>query len=276
MAEALLSIGPAPSTCATCGTAVVLHEKIPATFCMECGCCVLNLPRGGSLPPLVPPHVLEEGAWRSLEATIPEGAKAVRRSARLLFVPFHEWEPDVGRRRLLKDARAVLSPAADLLPAGLRVPASAAGDDVGGLAIAEVAHRGRLADPRGALDLIRLGEVVDPMIEPAHPAPAGAAGGAMARLLYYPFWHFTYAVDHKERSGVVDATNGLPVGASAPPRRWRPPVAAGVAGAVTFALAWLGLGALLPAWIAAVASALLSWVAAFAAFKSAVTAERGR
>lgn len=276
MAEALLEIGPAPAACATCGRLVPVHEKIPATFCMECGCCVLSIPGSGVLPPLVAPHVLEAGAWNSLSAAVPGGERAVRRSARLLFVPFHEWEPDLGRRRLVKDARAALAPAADLLPAGLRIPSSAAGDDVRGAAIAEVAHKGRLADPRGALDLIRHGEPVDVMMPPAHPAPPGAEGGAPPRLLYYPFWFLTYAVDHKERAGVVDATNGRPVGSTAPVRRWAPPAAAGVTGAAVFTLAWLGLAAALPAWIAAPVAAAISWAASFLAFSHVMTTERGR
>ncbi len=276
MAEGLLEIGSASAACATCGRVIPVHEKIPATFCMECGCCVLSLSGSGALPPLVPPHVLEEGAWRSLAAAAPGGERLVRRSARLLFVPFHEWEPDLGRRRLVKDARAVLAPAADLLPAALRMPASAAGDDVRGTAIAEVAHKGRLADPRGALELIRLGEPVDVMIPPADPAPVGAGGGAMPRLLFYPFWFLTYAVDHKEQAGVVDATNGRPVGVTAPARRWSPPAAAGVAGAAVFGVAWIGLAAALPAWIAAPVAAALSWLAAAGALSFTILRERAR
>ena len=98
------------AACAACGHAVTVHEQIPATFCMECGSTVLNLNDGKHLPPMVMPQHLEEGAWKALTDQMPDGGRARRRLSRLLFVPWHEWPPDTGRRRLVKDARALLSP----------------------------------------------------------------------------------------------------------------------------------------------------------------------
>lgn len=280
MAESTL---PAPAgtartqaPCASCDHPVAIHQKIPATFCMECGTCVLNLDDGGPLRPLVMPQHFEEGAWEALVREIPDGKRAERRLARLVFVPWHEWKADTGRRRLIRDARAPLAPAADLLPAGLRPAASPLADDVRGLAVAETAHKGRLADPRHALDLIRRGEVVDVMIPPAHPAPSGAAGGSLPRPLYYPFWLFTYAVDHKERVGVVDAHTGRPVGPSRAPSRWAPALRAGITGAVVFAAVYAvgarSLGGAAPA----LAAGALSWAAAWLALESGLARERGR
>lgn len=277
MAEAASpASGRTGAPCATCGEKVPVHPAIPATFCMECGCCVLNLDDGGALPPLVMPQILEEGAWRAIPAVEHGGDRIRPREARLVFVPFHEWEPDTGRRRLVRDARGPLSPAADLLPAGLRPPRSPRGDDVRGLSLAGTAHRGRLADPRTALDLIRRGETVDVMLPPAHPAPAGAAGGSRPRVLYYPFWLLTFAVDHVERAGVVDATSGRPVGPSLPPRRWRPALEAALGGGAAFLAAWSAASLLLsPPWSALTAGAL-SWAVAAGLLTSSMLRERGR
>src|SRR5207249_3087555 len=118
----------------------------------------------------VPPRVGADAAWSRLRESGFAGFTSERTGARLLFAPFHEWAPDLGRTRLVKDARALLAPAADLLPAGFLAPASPGGDDRRGLAIAETAHKGRLADPAAALDLIRLGETVDVML-PRPEAP---------------------------------------------------------------------------------------------------------
>lgn len=276
MAEAVATPGMTQAACSTCGHEVPIHERIPATFCMECGCCVLSLADGSPLPPLVLPTVLEEGAWKAFTLVAADGDRAVLRNARLLFVPWHEWAPDLGRRRLIRDARAVVSPAADLLASGLRPTTSPLGDDVRGLAVAAAAHQGRLADPRTALELIRRGEIVDITVPPTRPAPPGAGGGTLPRPLYYPFWFLTYAVDHKERVGVIDAANGRAIGPSQPPNRWTPAIRAAITGGVAFAAAWIAGGLALPAPLAAAGAGAISLGAAWLALGSAMIRERGR
>jgi hypothetical protein len=135
---------------------------------------------------------------------------------------------------------------------------------------------GRLADPRQALDLIRQGDVVDVMIPPSAVAPAGAAPGARPRLLYYPFWFLTYAVDHRERVGVVDATNGCPVGSASRPRRWRPAILASLAGAASFGIVWWAAGMAVPAPMPALLAGLSSWAAAMITLGRSIIRERGR
>jgi hypothetical protein len=268
------------AVCGLCGRPINADLSKPATFCPECGCCLLAIQRGGGgaaeLLPLVPPRVGADAAWSKLSESALPGLRAERTAARLLFVPFHEWAPDLSRTRVVRDARALLAPAADLLPAGFHAPDSTLGDDRRGLAIAETAHKGRLADPASTLDLIRQGEAVDVMVPRPGTPPEGADPGAPPRLLCYPFWFVTYRVDWTERRGVVDAVTGEPVGPSSTPRRWRPAVSASLAGLATFAILSIPLAPMgMPAVQATVAGAG-SWVAAAVTLANLLRKERGR
>ena len=275
MAESVAAGVRSAAVCGGCAREFHPDLTAAAVFCPECGSCLLSLHAGGHHP-FVPPRITEEAAWERLRAALIDADRATLTAARLLYLPFHEWPGDLNRRGVVKDARAVLAPAADLLPAGLRPPSSPAANDLRGLAISEIAHKGRLADPRETLDLIRRGEAVDVMIDPPVRPPEGAAAGSEPRLLYYPFWFLTYRVDYKERRDVVDAATGRPVGSSSAPDRWRPAAGGTAAGAaVTFAAVFLA-GALHLPIAGSVAAATASWLAAFVVFARLMRRERGR
>jgi hypothetical protein len=286
----------AQAACGACGRSLSVDSAAPAAFCRDCGSCLLRVPGWTALQPCVPPRIGGGAAWLKLRAALLEPGTADMTAARLLFVPFHEWPADLGRTRLVRDARAVLAPAADLLPAGLAVPRSPRGDDRRALAVAASAHKGRLADPADLMDLIKMSEAVDVMIPAPAAPPPGAAPGSAPRLLYYPFWFLTYRIEWKENRGVVDAATGRPVGASAPPSRWAPAILAAAAGLAAFAAVasaapWLagaaagaGAGAepgstaaLSVSGVAYVlATAAVSWAAAFLVLSRLLRRERAR
>lgn len=280
MAESALVGLRTATACGACGKKLAADLKHSATFCRECGCCLLALPSvhagTGALQPFVPPRVEKDAAWLSLRGADIEASKATLTASRLLFVPFREWSPDLSRTRVVHDARALLAPAADLLPAGFLAPVAPAGDDRRGLAIAETSHKGRLADPEGALALIRQGEVVDPMLPPPARAPEGAEPGATPRLLYYPFWFLTYRIDWTERRGVVDAVTGEPVGPSSAPRRWAPAAIAAAAGLAVFLLLFLALKPLEMPVVGGIVAAAGSWAAATVSLDRLIRRERAR
>ena len=280
MAEGVVVGLRTATVCGSCGRTINADLSKPAIFCPECGCCLLALRpgngRSGALHAVVPPRVDADAAWSRLSAPGFEGLASQRTAARLLFVPFHEWAPDLNRTRVVRDARALLAPAADLLPAGFLAPSSHGGDDRRGLAIADTSHKGRLADPAAALDLIRLGEAVDVMLPRPETAPEGADPGAPPRLLYYPFWFVTYRVDWTERRGVVDAVTGEPVGPSSSPWRWRPALSAAFIGLTAFlALSLLLKPIGMPVMQGTVAG-VASWVAAAVSLTNLLRRERGR
>ena len=255
------------AACGGCGGSLPGDRLAPATFCPDCGTCLLDLTgKGLGFQPFVPPRVGREGAWSRLQAALVDAPSAASISSRLLYVPFHERAADPRSAGIVLDARAALAPAADLLPAGLPTLRSPRGDDVRGLAIAATAHRGRLADPKGSLDLIREGEAVDVMI----PPPEGT------HLLYYPLWFLTYRVDHKERCAVVDAATGRPIGPSAPPRRWNAALLASAAGFATFAVVLLIAAPLDRPVLRIVLAAAASWAAAYFTLSWTLTRERAR
>jgi len=276
VAESVLLGLRTAAVCGSCGKALAADLSAPATFCRECGCCLLVLPRTPCFPILVPPRVEVEAAWGRLRSAAVRGDRARMTAWRLLFVPFHEWAPDLGRTRVIRDAHALISPAADLLPAGLRSPAAPLGDDVRALAIAKTAHRGRLADPAAGLSLIRKGEAVDVMIPSPARAPEGADPTAGSRLLYYPFWFLTYRIDWTEHRGVVDAVTGEPVGPSAAPRRWTPAVLSAAAGLGAFAALGFLLKPLGSPAVQSICAAAVSWAAARVTLARLLRHERGR
>lgn len=266
----------ASATCGSCGSALSADSTAPTAFCPACGTCLLRSREPGPLHAFVPPKIGGEAAWLRLRSSLPEAARSQMTAARLLLVPFHEWPPDPSARRIARDARAVLAPAADLAPAGLVVPISPLGGDRRGLAVAESAHRGRLTDPEVMIPLIRQGEEVDVMLPAPPRAPAGGDPSAAPHLLYYPFWFFTFRIDWKEHRGVVDAFTGSLVGPSSPPRRWRSAIIVAAAGfAVTAAIVTLGATRLTPSILTALTAAA-SWAAAWFALSRRLRRERAR
>jgi len=277
--SALLGLRTA-SACGACGKAIAADAAQPATFCRECGCSLLLVTRAGqappSLDPFVAPRVDATAAWARLKAAGRHAESASMTGSRLLFVPFHEWAPDLSRTRLVKDARSLFAPAADLLPSGLPGAPSPSGEDLRGLAVAETAHKGRLADPSGTVDLIRQGEIVDVMLPPPDHAPDGADPACPPRLLYYPLWFITYRIDWTERRGVVNAVTGEPVGPSSAPVRFRAAALAAVAGLVSFAAVSLLLSPLGMPVIRSVVAGAISCAAAALSLARLLRGERGR
>ncbi|MBI3451200.1 MAG: hypothetical protein HY049_20085 [Acidobacteria bacterium] len=280
MAESVVVGLRSTVSCGFCGKPIHADLAVPAHFCRDCGCCLLvRTPAGSAAPlltPLVPPRVTREAAWSRLQGTGGDLDRAQLTGARLLLVPFHEWAPDLGRTRVVKDARALLAPACDLLPAGFQAPVAPLGDDRRGLSIAETAHRGRLADPAAALALIREGEAVDVMVPAPDRIPEGAATGSSPRLLHYPLWFLTYRIDWTERRGVVDAVTGEPVGPSSTPRMWSPAALAAAAGGAAFVAAFVALRPLAMPWIQAAVAAAFSCGAATWTWGLTLRRERGR
>jgi len=280
VAESVVVSLRSTSSCGFCGKTIHADPAVPAQFCRECGCCLLVQTREGRgaprLTPLVPPRVTKDAAWRRLQATGGDRDRAQLTGARLLFVPFHEWAPDLGRTRVVNDARALLAPACDLLPAGFLAPVSPLGDDRRGLAIAGTAHKGRLADPSAAMALIREGEAVDVMMPPPPAVPDGAAPGSSPRLLLHPLWFLTYRVDWTERRGVVDAVTGEPIGPSSPPGLWGLAAAAAAAGGAAFVAAFLALQPLSMPWVQAAVAAVVSCPASAWVWGLRLRRERGR
>lgn len=276
------------ATCGSCGKPIQADTSARAIFCRDCGCCLLTTNAGvaatpgtvgaPSLHPFVPPRVEESAAWERLKEAMPPHAaqRAQLTAARLLFVPFHEWAPDLSVTRIAKDARAVLAPAADLTPAGLRPPASPMGDDLRGLRLADHAHAARLADPSQALALVARGEIVDAMFPVPGRPPSGAARDATARILYYPFWSLTYRVDWKENRGVVDAATGRPVGPSSKPSRWAPSIVACGVGLTVFLALFAMLKPLQWPVVGALTAAAGAWGASTLALSRLLHRERSR
>ncbi len=259
---------PTSGTCGICGKRAWLDPSTPATACRECGACLLRLPGSeGPLHPFTPPGIRAESAWSSLRRRLLEAGRAELTSSTLLMVPFYD-RGRVAAVRSPEDRPEVrLAPAADLLPAGLETSRIGSPRGVRGLSIGDPDEHCRPVDPEGALGLVRLAETVDLMLPPP-PGPS--------RLYYLPFWSLTYRIDHVEHCGVVDAVSGIPVGSSAPPKRWLPALAAAAAGAALFIAFYTGLGLLDSPILRTVLSGLGSWAAALATFGRLVLRERGR
>jgi hypothetical protein len=221
----------------------------------------------GPLHPFTPPGIRAESAWSSLRQRLLEADRAELTSSRLHMVPFHDRGSGVGEPSSKGRQAARLTPAADLLPAGLQTSRIASPRGIRGLSIGDPDEHCRPVDPEGALSLIRLAETVDLMLPPPSES---------SRLYYLPFWFLTYRIDHVEHCGVVDAVSGMPVGPSAPPDRWLPSLVASVAGAAVFTAFFLGLAFLDSQVLRAALSGVVSWAAGFSTFGRLVLRERGR